>query len=92
MPGPNFQSQLVSHDSVKSIEALSQVSRPESDVDSGRRSKPKPRSELLHGSNQAGQSLGVKISPDLNPPAFSQQHLQSAAALRAKARSLTAET
>jgi hypothetical protein len=62
MPGPNFKSKLVSHNSVKSIEALSHVGRSNSHVDPGGRSKPKHRSDLLDGSHQAGQGLGVKIS------------------------------
>jgi hypothetical protein len=80
MLGPHFQSKLVSHDSAKSIEALSHVGRSKSHVDPRCWSRPKHRSDLLDGSDQARQSLGVKISPDLNSPAFGQQHLQSAAA------------
>src|SRR5215831_15181110 len=79
MPGPDFKSKLVSHNSVKSIEALPHVGRSKSHVDLRSRSKPKHRSDLLDGSDQAHQGLGVKISPDLNSPAFAQQYLQNAA-------------
>jgi hypothetical protein len=79
MSGPDFKSKLASHDSVKSIEALSHVGRSKSHVDPGGRSKPKHRSDLLDGSDQADQGLGVKISPDVNSPAFGKQYLQNVA-------------
>src|SRR6516162_4967192 len=79
MPGPYFKSKLVAHNSVKSIEGLSHVGRSKSHVDLRSRSKPKHRSDLLEGSHQANQGLGVKSSPDLNSAAFGQQYLQNAA-------------
>jgi hypothetical protein len=74
MPTSDFQSKLVSHDSVKSIVALSHVGRSKTHADPGGRSKAKHRSDLLDGSDQANQGLGVKISPDLNSAAFGQQY------------------
>jgi hypothetical protein len=78
MPAPDFQSQLVSDHSVEPIKALSHVGRSKSDVDPGRRPKPKHRSNLLNGSDQARQGLSIKISPDFNSPTLGQHYFQSA--------------
>jgi len=48
MPGPDFQTQFVSDQSVEPIEALAHIGGSKSDVDPGRRPKPKHK-----GSDQA---------------------------------------
>src|ERR1700730_9950491 len=53
MPGPDFQTEFVSDQSVQSIISLAHVGGSKTDIDPGRRSKPKQRSHLLTGSDQA---------------------------------------
>jgi tetratricopeptide (TPR) repeat protein len=65
--------------SVKSVEALSQVGRPKSQGDPGGRSKPKHRPDLLDASHQAHKGLGLKISPDPDSAPFAQQYFHKAA-------------
>jgi len=77
MPGPDFLSKLVSHDSVKSIEALLHVGRSKRHVDPRRWSKPKHRFlRPFQYRDESCQRRGVKSGPHLDPPSSGEHYFQ----------------